>query len=240
MSQTVVEQRPLPAGQGETSRVKRVRSEALIERDIAVYKRHMSGLSVRAICDEFNIKSTQTIHAAIQRGRQYAIERGIDAEEHRLEINELFRDTLVKLHAQVSYQAEHGQEEFFVDQDGNKSMKRRKGIDPRIAGELSRSLHRWAEFLGLMERAPEVNQASTTLIQLSAPADGASFGSKWAGDAVDVSPIAAGDNHPAVEAGGQPVNSAVLMRATAAGPADLAQNPAQNPDSPTHSGRRRG
>jgi hypothetical protein len=87
----------------------------------------------------------------------------------------------------IRHQSEHGCETFFVNEDGSKSMKRIKGVDPRIAGELSRSLHRWSEFLGLMDRAPEVNQASTTLIQLSAPADGASFGSKWAGETVEIS-----------------------------------------------------
>ena len=65
-------------------------------------------------------------------------------------------------------------------------MKRRPGVDPRIAGELSRSLHRWSEFLGLMDRAPEVNQATTTLIQLATPADGASFTDRWSEGAVTV------------------------------------------------------
>jgi hypothetical protein len=192
--QTVVEQRPLPAGQGAKSQQKRVRGEALIERDIAIYRRNMSGLSVRAICDEFGIKSTQTVHAAIQRGREYALERGINAEEHRLEINELFRDTLLKIHAQVSYQVEHGQEEFFVDQDGNKSMRRKKGIDPRLAAELGRSLHRWSEFLGLMERAPEQHMQATTVV-LTAPAAGADFESRYAN-----MPSAAADD-PALAAG---------------------------------------
>ena len=176
--QTVVEQRPLPAGQGERTQQKRVRSEALIERDLSIYRRHMSGLSIRAICDEFGIKSTATVHAAIGRGRAYALERGIDAEEHRLEINELFRDTLLKLHGQVSYQAEHGCETLFINDDGSKSVKLIKGIDPRIAAELGRSLHRWSEFLGLMERAPEQNVQATTVV-LSAPAAGADFESRY-------------------------------------------------------------
>jgi transposase len=57
---------------------KQKRTEAQIERDIAIYKRQMRGLSVRAIADEFGIKSTQTVHIAIQRGREHAKLRGID------------------------------------------------------------------------------------------------------------------------------------------------------------------
>ena len=162
-------------------------SEAKIQRDIAIYKRHMMGLSVRAIQDEFAIKSTQTVHLAIQRGREYVIDRGINVEERRIEIDQLFNETLGLLIKTARHQSEKGVEEFFVDQNGNKSMKRRPGVDPRIAGELSRSLNRWAEFCGLLERAPEVNQ-STTLIQLATPADGASFTDRWgSGETVEIS-----------------------------------------------------
>ena len=162
-------------------------SEAKIQRDIAIYKRHMMGLSIRAIQDEFAIKSTQTVHLAIQRGREYVIDRGINVEERRIEIDQLFNETLGLLIKTARHQSEKGVEEFFVDQNGNKSMKRRPGVDPRIAGELSRSLNRWAEFCGLLERAPEVNQ-STTLIQLATPADGASFTDRWgSGETVEIS-----------------------------------------------------
>ena len=161
-------------------------SEAKIQRDIAIYKRHMMGLSIRAIQDEFAIKSTQTVHLAIQRGREYVIDRGINVEERRIEIDQLFNETLGLLIKTARHQSEKGVEEFFIDQNGNKSMKRRPGVDPRIAGELSRSLNRWAEFCGLLERAPEVNQATTTLIQLATPADGASFTDRWSEGAVTV------------------------------------------------------
>ena len=85
-------------------------------------------------------------------------------------------------------------------------MQRRAGVDPLIAGELSRSLNRWAEYLGLLERAPEVNQASTTLIQLSAPTDGASFGSKWAGETVEIS----GSDHVHTGEQGKTLSSAAV------------------------------
>jgi hypothetical protein len=225
---------------GADKRNKLTNNLSKVERDIRAYELTLQGCSVRGVCEELGIKSTQTAFNAINRGKAIVIERGIDIEERRIDIDRMFKETLGLLAQTIRHQSEHGCETFFVNEDGSKSMKRIKGVDPRIAGELSRSLHRWSEFLGLMDRQPEINQASTTLIQLSAPADGASFGSKWSGDAVDVSPIAGGDNHPAVEAGGQPVNSAVLMRANAASPADLAQDLAQHPDSPTPSGRRAG
>ena len=57
-------------------------------------------------------------------------------------------------------------------------VKTKKGIDPRIAGELSRSLNRWAEFSGLLDRAPEISTAAT-LVQLAAPANGADFSARW-------------------------------------------------------------
>ena len=196
------------------------------------------GCTVRGVCDELGIKSTQTAFNAINRGKQYAIEHGIDVEERRIEIDKLFKQTLGALAKTLQEQSENGCQEFFVDQDGRKSLKRRPGVDPRIAGELSRSLNRWAEFCGLLERAAEVNQA-TTLIQLSAPTDGASFSDRWssASEPVDVSPIATGYNLPTEEAGGQLLNSPALTGSDAAGPADLAQNPAQNTDSPTTGGR---
>ena len=155
-------------------------SEAKIQRDIAIYKRHMMGLSVRAIQDEFSIKSTQTVHLAIQRGREYVIDRGINVEERRIEIDQLFNETLGLLMATAQTQHRDGSVTEFVDAEGNTSLKRVRGVDPRIAGELSRSLNRWAEFCGLLERAPEQNVQATTVV-LSAPAAGAEFQAKYEG-----------------------------------------------------------
>ncbi|MEY4359805.1 MAG: hypothetical protein RLZZ631_1291 [Cyanobacteriota bacterium] len=188
MSQTFVEQKR-PRGDKSTGTLAR------IERDLKAYELHLAGCTVRGVCEELGIRSTQTAFSAIDRGRQYCIERGIPTEERRIEIDKLFKQTLGALAQTIKHQTQHGCEEFFIDQDGRKSMKRRPGVDPRIAGELSRSLNRWAEFCGLLERAPEVNQASTTLIQLSAPTDGASFGSKWAGETVEISASDHGSDH---------------------------------------------
>ena len=184
MAQTVKEQ---TTPRGADKRTRGPATLTKLERDLKAYELTLAGVTVRGVCDELGIKSTQTAFNAINRGRDYCIERGINLEERKVEIDKLFKETLGHLAQTIRHQSEHGCETFFVNEDGSKSMKRIKGVDPRIAGELSRSLHRWSEFLGLMDRAPEVNQASTTLIQLSAPADGASFGSKWAGETVEIS-----------------------------------------------------
>ena len=172
MAQTVVTQKR-PRGDKSTGNLSR------LERDLKAYELHMMGITVRGVQEELAIKSTQTAHAAINRGRDYCIERGINVEERKIEIDKLFKETLGHLAQTIRHQTENGCQEFFTDPDGNVSTKRRPGVDPRIAGELSRSLHRWSEFLGLMERVPEQNVTSQTLIQLSSPADGASFSDRW-------------------------------------------------------------
>lgn len=156
-----------------------------VERDVKAYELTLQGCSVRAVCEELGIKSTQTAHNSIQRGKAIVIEKGIDVDERRIDIDRMFKNTLGMLVQTAQNQSINGCIETIHSPEGI-TIKTRQGIDPRIAGELSRSLNRWAEFCGLLDRAPEVTSASTTLINLSAPADGASFGSKWGGETVDV------------------------------------------------------
>ena len=147
----------------------------------------LNGISVRGIQEELGIKSTQTVWAAIERGKKFSIERGIDIEERRIDIDRMFKNTLGLLVKTAEQQSFEGQIETTHGPMGT-IVKTRKGIDPRIAGELSRSLNRWAEFCGLLDRAPELNQQAT-VINLSAPTDGASFADKWnAPETVDVTP----------------------------------------------------
>ena len=179
-----------------------------IERDLKAYELHLAGVTVRGVCEELGIKSTQTAFNAINRGRDYCIERGINLEERKVEIDKLFKETLGHLAQTIRHQSEKGCEEFFVDQDGRRSMKRRPGVDPRIAGELSRSLHRWSEFLGLMDRAPEQTVANTTLIQLATPADGASFTDRWgSGETVEISASAHESDHVAGSTPAEPASA---------------------------------
>ena len=147
------------------------------ERDLKAFSLSLSGISVRGIMQELEIKSTQTAWSAIERGKKFAIEKGIDVEERRIDIDLMFKETLGLLAATARQQAFEGQIETTHGPMGT-IVKTKKGIDPRIAGELSRSLNRWAEFCGLLDRAPEIHTAAT-LISLAAPANGADFSSKW-------------------------------------------------------------
>ena len=63
-------------------------------------------------------------------------------------------------------------------------MERQPGPDPADGRDVQ-GLNPLGEFLGVMDRAPEVN-AQTTLIQLSAPSDGAAFGEKWSQQPVEI------------------------------------------------------
>ena len=153
MTQTLKEQ---TTPRGADKRARGPATLTKLERDLKAYELHMIGCTVRGVCDELGIRSTQTAFNAINRGKRYAIERGIDVEERKIEIDKLFKETLGHLAQTVRNQSEHGCLEYFTDPQGNTSTKRKAGIDPRIAGELSRSLHRWSEFLGLMDRAPTV------------------------------------------------------------------------------------
>lgn len=195
MARTVTEQRSLPG--------KQTRNQKLIERDIHAYKRHMAGLSVRAIGEELGLKSTQTVWGSIQRGKEYAKAQGIDAEETRIKIQQLFEETLGYLAATAKAQHLEGSVTEFIDAEGNTSIKRVRGVDPRIAGELSRSLNRWAEFVGLLERAPEQNVQATSIV-LTAPAAGADFESRYANmPAANAEPLA-------LDAAATPVKSEVI------------------------------
>ena len=152
-------------------------SNARIERNLKAYSLHLSGLSVRGICEELGLKSSQTGYLAIQRGKEYAIDKGVDVAERRVEIDQLFKRTLCLLTATAEMQHAEGQLETIQTPEGI-ITKRKRGICPRIAGELSRSLNRWAEFSGLLDRAPEISTAET-LVQLAAPANGADFSARW-------------------------------------------------------------
>ena len=88
---------------------KQKRTEARIARDIAIFESHMRGNSVRAICDDFGIKSTQTIWGGIQRGREIVKERGIDIEDRRIDIDRMFKNTLGLLVKTAEQQAFEGQ-----------------------------------------------------------------------------------------------------------------------------------
>ena len=179
------------------------RNNALIERDIEMYRRKMSGVSLRAIGEEYGLKSSQSVFAACERGKGHVKDRGIDVEERRIEIDELFKSTIVVLAHEVKRQSIEGRITTIERSDGSKEVRRYKGVEPRAVEALARSADRWGAFLGLTDRAAEVSTAAT-VIQLASPADGASFSDRWnqaaePSKAVDVTttPVA----NPSLEAG---------------------------------------
>ena len=171
MPETIVKQKR-PRGDKTVGNLSR------IERDLKAYELHLAGCTVRGVCEELKLKSTRTGWAAIKRGKAWVIERGIPTNERKVEIDALFKSTLAALSSEIQRQAEEGRIIEISRNDGSSEVRRTRGIDARIAGELSRSLNRWAEFCGLLERAPEISTAQT-LISLAAPANGADFSSKW-------------------------------------------------------------
>ena len=125
------------------------------QRDIEIYKSKMNGNSVRFIQQQFSIKSTQTVHAAILRGEQAVKEKGIDLEIRRIEIDQLFKDTLGALAKTVQQQAVEGRIQTIERSDGTSEIRRTKGVDPRTAEALARSADRWGQFLGVTDRPDE-------------------------------------------------------------------------------------
>lgn len=152
MAQTLKEQ---TTPRGADKRARGPATLTKLERDLKAYELTLAGVTVRGVCEELGISSTQTAFNAINRGKEYCIERGIPAEERKIEIDKLFKQTLGLLVKTAYDQDAHGQIETIHGPDGT-IVKTRKGVDPRIVGELSRSLNRWAEFCGLLDRAPNV------------------------------------------------------------------------------------
>ena len=142
----------------------------MIQRDIAIYQSHMRGNSVRAIQDEFAIKSTSTVHLAISRGKEIVIERGIELEERRIEIDQLFQNTLGALAIEIQRQADEGRITQISRNDGSTEVRRIKGICPRTAEALARSADRWAQFLGITDRANESGGDISQSVVFVAPA----------------------------------------------------------------------
>jgi hypothetical protein len=149
-------------------------NKALIERDIRAYEMHMNGISVRAVGEEIGLAGARSAWLAIERGRQHVEENGIDIERRRIEIDQLFRNTLGALAEEVRRQCREGRVTEITYPDGKVERRVQRGVEGRTAEALARSADRWAQFLGLTDRAPE-GPSATTFISLSAPADGAAF-----------------------------------------------------------------
>lgn len=165
----------------------RLRNPERIKQHLDAFALHLQGVSYRGIQDHFGWKSLSTAQNSVKRGEELAKKLNLDSEKIRLKIAAAFDYLADVTVQQVKEQVANGRITQIARDDGSKEVRKTAGVDPRMLGEAGRGLIRFAEFAGLMDRAPEVNQAATTLIQLSAPADGVSFADKWSsgGETVD-------------------------------------------------------
>ena len=189
MGQTVVKRMDSLEAKPGRGKYKRKRSQELITRDVRAYELHMNGSSIRAIGDDIGVKSSRTAWEAVRRGEKHVEENGINITRRKIEIDQLFKNTLGHLAGEIQRQADEGRIQTIERNDGTSEIRRTKGIDPRTAEALARSADRWAQFLGVTDRAAEVNQQAT-VINLAPPADAMAFEQQWTGAAeqVDVTP----------------------------------------------------
>ncbi len=156
----------------------RLRNPERIKQHLDAFALHLQGVSFRGIQAHFGWKSLSTAQNSVMRGELLAKELNLDGEKIRLKIAAAF-DRLADITiAQVEEQVKDGRVTLIQHCDGTKEVRHTKGVDPRMVGEAGRGLIRFAEFAGLMDRQPEIH-AAATLVQLTAPADGASFADRW-------------------------------------------------------------
>ena len=163
----------------------RVRNPERVQQHLEAFGLHLQGVSYRGIQDHFGWKAVSTAQNSVRRGEELAKDLDLDKEKIRLKLAAFFDELLEVTLKQVKHQVAEGQITQVADNQGNTTVTKRHGADPRLLAEASRGAIRFAEFCGLLDRAPEVS-ASTTLINLQAPLDGASFTEQWA-QSVDVS-----------------------------------------------------
>jgi hypothetical protein len=158
-----------------------VRDEARVRRCIDCYGDHLSGLSNRAIRDKYGWKHERSAIAAIKQGEKMARELEIDTDRIKRKIHLVLENCLDLMVNQVREQAEKGLIIQTITNDGQRTVKKVSGIDPRIAGELGRGLMRWAQLVGMVDGdAGGGNSSGMTLINLQMPTDGASLEQRWA------------------------------------------------------------
>jgi ethanolamine utilization microcompartment shell protein EutS len=161
----------------------RVRNPERIQQHINAFALHLQGVSYRGIQEHFGWNSLSTAQNSVKRGEELAKDLGLDNERIRLKLANFFDELADITLAQVKKQVEEGQVTMVVDNQGNRTITRRRGVDTKLLGEAGRGAIRFAQFCGLMDATPESAAATTTLIQLSAPAAGADFSDRWSGAA---------------------------------------------------------
>lgn len=191
----------------------RIRNPERIKQHLDAFALHLQGVSYRGIQDHFGWKSLSTAQNSVKRGEELAKQLNLDGERIRLKLAAFFDEILDITLANVRDQAREGQITQVADNDGNRTVTKRNGVDPRLLGEAGRGAIRFAQFVGLMDADSSTDGGQQmTLIQLQAPTDGASFADRWgSAETVDVSAAGQGSGQtqginaiePSVEGGSQ-------------------------------------
>ena len=134
----------------------KIRNPDRIQQHIDAFALHLQGVSYRGIQDHFGWKSLSTAQNSVMRGEQLAKDLGLDGERIKMKLANFFDELCDITLAQVKKQVEEGQVCLVADNQGNETITRRRGVDPRLLGEAGRGAIRFAEFCGLMDRAPTV------------------------------------------------------------------------------------
>ena len=152
----------------------RVRNPDRIQQHIEAFALFLQGSSYRGIQDHFGWKSLSTAQNSVRRGEILAKELDLDKERIRLKLAAYFDEIMDISMAQLRDQAEHGQVIQVMDDKGNKSITRKKGVDPRLLGEAGRGAIRTAQFAGLMDSDKATGsgaEVSTNVVFISPQAD---------------------------------------------------------------------
>ena len=163
----------------------RTRSPERVQQSIDAFVMHLQGVSFRGIQQHFGWKAVSTAENSVRRGEKICKDLNLDSEKIRLKLAAAFDELADITLSQVRQQVQDGRLLTIKTKDGVE-LRHTAGVDPRLLGEAGRGLMRFAEFVGLTDRAPEQNNTAVTMVQLSAPSDGATFAEKWGGPVVEV------------------------------------------------------
>jgi hypothetical protein len=172
----------------------------LIDRRREVWAWRARGLSFRQIAEKMSIPR-QTAWEDLQKAEQEWGEVTTDRD--------VLREGLLQLHAQLNgalmqnleTQLVHGQQTTETNARGESTTVTRNWVNPQIAAELGRNLSRIGQLMGLTDGAGIDGAgaaATSTVVFVSPPSDGASFEAAYCGkgDAITVDAAASPADGP--------------------------------------------
>lgn len=155
----------------------RIRNPERIKQHLDAFALHLQGVSYRGIQDHFGWKSLSTAQNSVKRGEELAKQLNLDGDRIRLKLAAFFDEVLDITLANVREQARDGQITQVADNDGNRTVTKRNGVDPRLLGEAGRGAIRFAQFAGLMDDTASTNtgDVSTNVVFINPTSDGAAW-----------------------------------------------------------------